>query len=98
MPNKVCEYLDTFTGTFDFWSGPKMGPYNYQYVDISYEECEHEHELIEKLDTAHLTKERVKSDNKSHEREKKLTRAHKNARNSRIKHHYTKGRNITDCP
>lgn len=86
-------YLKAFTDTFEIWTGTRMGPYDQDYADYDYYEYEYEAELEAKTDTAHLTKERVKSENKSHEREKKLTRAHKNARNSRIKHHYTKGRN-----
>ncbi len=93
MSNNAYKYLDMFTCTFDYWTGPKMGSYDYQYADTSYEERENELDLIETLDTARFTKERVKSVNKSHDREKKLMCAHKNARTSRRKIYYTKGRN-----
>ena len=97
VQNDIEVYLDTFTDTFDFWTGPRMGCYAQAHDDYEYYEYEYEAELEAKTDTAHLTKARVKSDNKSHDREKKLSRSHKNARNSRIKNHYTKGRNTPKC-
>lgn len=94
LQNDSVAYLDAFTFTFDFWTGPRMGPYApHKYDDAAYDEYEYEAELEAKVDTAHLIKERVKSDNKSRDREKKSARTHKNARNSRAKRYCVKGRN-----
>lgn len=83
--------LDAFTETFDVWAGSRS--YAPTYTDAQYDEIMYEAELEAKADTAHLIKARVKTNNKSHDREKKHTRAHKNARCSRIKRHCKKGRN-----
>ena len=93
MQNDSERYLDEFTCTFDFWTGPRMGPYAHKYDDAEYDEYEYDAELEAKHDTARIIKARVKSDNKSHDREKKSARAHKNARNSRTKRYCVKGRN-----
>lgn len=87
------KYLDEFICTFDFWTGPRMGPYAHKYDDAEYDEYEYDAELEAKHDTARIIKTRVKTDTKSHDREKKSARAHKNARNSRTKRYCAKGRN-----
>ena len=93
MQNVSEPYLDEFTCTFDFWTGPRMGPYAHKYDDAAYDEYECDAELEAKHDTARIIKARVKTDTKSHDREKKFARAHKNARNSRTKRYCVKGRN-----
>lgn len=94
MENIAFDDLHEFTHTFDFWTGPRMGPYTHMYVDAAYEESEYEEELAAKHDTRLIIKSRVKVDNKSHDQKKKLMRAHKNARASRVKRYAVKGRNI----
>jgi hypothetical protein len=90
MQNASELYLYEFTGTFDFWTGPRMGPYAHKYDDDKYE---YDAELEANTDITCITKARVKADNKSRDREKKIVCAHKNARNSRDKRYCVKGRN-----
>ena len=93
VQNDSERYLDDFTSTFDFWTGPRMGTYAHKYDDAAYDEYEYDAELESKTDITCIIKARVKTDTKSRDREKKSARAHKNARNSRAKRYCVKGRN-----